>query len=77
MSPRPTASSVNFAKGWLGSNNVTVKLGSGGKVSVFNNSGSTDVIVDVVGFYAGDDSLTNRAGGQYEWYLPERMWDSL
>lgn len=73
---RPTASSINFAKGWLGSNNVTVKLPANGKVSVFNNSGSTDVIVDVVGFYAGDNSLTNRNGGQYEWYLPERMWDS-
>lgn len=73
---RPTASSVNFAKGWLGSNNVTVKLGAGGKVSVFNNSGSTDVIVDVVGFYAGNDNLTNRNGGQYEWYLPKRYWDT-
>ncbi|WFE63384.1 hypothetical protein [Micromonospora sp. WMMD714] len=73
---RPTASSVNFAKDWLGSNNVTVKLGAGGQVSVFNNSGSTDVIVDVVGFYAGDDTLTNRNGGQYEWYLPERLWDT-
>ncbi|MFI9641178.1 hypothetical protein ACIG87_14130 [Micromonospora sp. NPDC051925] len=73
---RPTASSINFAKDWLGSNNVTVKLGTGGKVSVFNNSGSTDVIVDVVGFYAGDDTLTNRNGGQYEWYVPQRYWDT-
>ena len=44
---RPTASSINFAKSWLGSNSVTVKVGSGGKVSVYNHAGSTDVVVDV------------------------------
>ncbi|MEV0805506.1 hypothetical protein [Micromonospora sp. NPDC050200] len=73
---RPDASSVNFAKGWLGSNNVTVKLGAGGKVSVYNRNGYTDVVVDVVGYYAKDNSMTNRNGGQYEWYSPERAFDT-
>ncbi|WP_346537582.1 hypothetical protein [Micromonospora sp. DPT] len=73
---RPDASSVNFAKGWLGSNNVTVKLGAGGKVSVYNRNGYTDVVVDVVGYYAKDNSMTNRNGGQYEWYAPERAFDT-
>ncbi|MEH1054985.1 hypothetical protein V6U89_07185 [Micromonospora sp. CPCC 206171] len=73
---RPDASSVNFAKGWLGSNNVTVKIGSGGKVSIYNRNGSTDVVVDVVGFYAKDNSMTNRNGGQYEWFTPERVFDT-
>ncbi|SCE71428.1 hypothetical protein GA0074695_0517 [Micromonospora viridifaciens] len=73
---RPDASSVNFAKGWLGSNNVTVKLGSGGKVSIYNRNGSTDVVVDVVGFYAKDNSMTNRNGGQYEWLPQFRLWDT-
>jgi hypothetical protein len=73
---RPDASSVNFAKGWLGSNNVTVKLGTGGKVSVYNRNGDTDVVVDVVGYYAKDNSMTNRNGGQYEWYAPERAFDT-
>ncbi|GAB3184301.1 hypothetical protein FHX75_121266 [Micromonospora palomenae] len=73
---RPDASSVNFAKGWLGSNNVTVKLGTGGKVSVYNRNGYTDVVVDVVGYYAKDNSMTNRNGGQYEWYEPDRAFDT-
>ncbi|MEV4480221.1 hypothetical protein [Micromonospora coxensis] len=73
---RPDASSVNFAKGWLGSNNVTVKLGSGGKVSVYNRNGYTDVVVDVVGFYAKDNTMVNRNGGQYEWYPPSRVFDT-
>ncbi|SCG48574.1 hypothetical protein [Micromonospora halophytica] len=73
---RPDASSVNFAKGWLGSNNVTVKLGSGGKVSVYNRNGYTDVVVDVVGFYAKDDTMVDRNGGQYEWHYPARVFDT-
>ncbi|TDC82000.1 hypothetical protein E1193_13165 [Micromonospora sp. KC606] len=72
---RPDASSINFATGWLGSNNVTVKLGAGGKVSVYNRNGSTDVVVDVVGYYAADNSFP-AAGGQYEWYEPERIFDT-
>ncbi|MFF5176347.1 hypothetical protein ACFY3U_27520 [Micromonospora sp. NPDC000089] len=73
---RPDASSVNFAKGWLGSNNVTVKLGAGGKVSVYNRNGSTDVVVDVVGWYAKDNSPTNRNGNLYEGYDPARYFDT-
>ncbi|SCG48588.1 choice-of-anchor D domain-containing protein [Micromonospora halophytica] len=74
---RPTGSSINFPKYWLGSNNVTVKLGSGGKVSIYNHAGSTDVVVDVVGFYAGNNSISSRGwGSQYQWFKPSRLWDS-
>ncbi|MGS2617289.1 hypothetical protein ACVCAH_22595 [Micromonospora sp. LZ34] len=75
--PRPNASSVNFAKGWLGSNNVTVKLGSGGRVSVFNRNGETHVVVDVVGFYAADNTLASRGiGSFYHPHRPGRIYDS-
>ncbi|MFR9774591.1 hypothetical protein ACL02O_00835 [Micromonospora sp. MS34] len=73
---RPDASSVNFAKGWLGSNNVTVKIGAGGQVSIYNRNGYTDVVVDVVGFYALDNSMVDRNGGQYEWFPPSRVFDT-
>lgn len=74
---RPTASSINFAKSWLGSNSVTVKLGPGGKVSVYNHAGSTDVVVDVAGVWAGDNSLSSRGqGGQYQWIKPYRLYDT-
>ncbi|WP_208027901.1 hypothetical protein [Rhabdothermincola sediminis] len=60
---RPTASSLNWQAGWTVPNAVTVKVGTGGKVSVFNNRGNVDVIFDVVGYYrtapaAGFTSLT-------------------
>ncbi|MER7894185.1 hypothetical protein ABTX15_30665 [Micromonospora sp. NPDC094482] len=75
--PLPNASSVNFAAGWLGSNNVTVKLGTGGKVRVFNRNGHTDVVVDVVGFYAADNTLASRGmGSRYHPYRASRIFDS-
>ncbi|WP_208028310.1 TolB family protein [Rhabdothermincola sediminis] len=48
---RPTVSSLNWQAGWTVPNAVTVKVGVGGMVSMFNNRGSVHVIVDVVGFY--------------------------
>jgi len=51
--PRPTASNINYAKGWTGANLVTVPLGTDGKVSIYA-SGTTHVIADVMGFYRSD-----------------------
>lgn len=47
--PRPTASSLNFGAGQTVANLVTVPLGANGQVSVFNLSGSVDVIFDSEG----------------------------
>lgn len=46
-SDRPTASNLNVVAGSTRPNMVIAKVGLGGSVSVFNFSGSTDVIVDV------------------------------
>jgi hypothetical protein len=75
---RPTASSLNFAAGWTGANSVTVSLGTGGQVDIFNNSGSTHVIADVVGFYAGtnDVLMSNGTGDQYQLATPQRLLDT-
>jgi hypothetical protein len=48
--PRPVASNLNFLPGQSVPNLVMLKLGSGGAISVFNELGSTDVIVDVMGY---------------------------
>ena len=74
----PTASTINFAKGWLGSNHATVKLGAGGDVSVYNRNGETDVVIDVIGFYAGDESVmaARGMGAQVQWYEPFRVMDT-
>jgi len=49
---RPNASSLNWAAGVTIPNSVTVKLGSLGRVSVFNGSGTVNVIIDSAGFFA-------------------------
>jgi len=55
---RPKTSSLTWVAGRTIANAVTVKVGTGGKVSVFNNSGQVDVIVDVVGYFdAGTGQL--------------------
>jgi len=52
--PTPLASSLNFTAGRVVPNAVTVGLGTGDSIAVFNGSGGcTHVVVDVVGYYAG------------------------
>jgi hypothetical protein len=47
---QPVASNLNFAPGQSVPNLVMLKIGAGGQVSIFNELGTTDVIVDVMGF---------------------------
>lgn len=50
---RPLASNLNHNPGQTVPNLVVVKVGDGGKVSLFNNLGSANVVVDVAGWYDG------------------------
>ncbi len=50
--PRPLVSNVNFSAGQTVPNLVTVPLSPGGAIDVFNSGSSTDVLVDVTGYYA-------------------------
>ena len=43
----------------LGKYRIEAKLGAGGKISIFNAAGSTNVIVDVVGWFPVDNSFTS------------------
>ncbi|MGS2613165.1 choice-of-anchor D domain-containing protein [Micromonospora sp. LZ34] len=76
---KPTASALNFRKGWIRSNSVTVPVGTGGKVAINNFNGYTHVIADVVGYYASDNTpLINGhgLGGQFQPTMPQRLLDS-
>jgi hypothetical protein len=48
---RPLASDLNFVSGLTVANLVIVQLGGGSKVDIYNAFGSTDVVVDLVGWY--------------------------
>ena len=67
---QPLAASLNWAPGQTISNAVTVKVGAGGKVSVFNPLGNVDVIVDVVGYYDANP------GDGFTSLTPARIQDS-
>jgi hypothetical protein len=50
-STRPLASDLNYLAGLTVPNLVVVKLGANGAIDLFNAFGTTDVVVDVVGWY--------------------------
>ena len=52
--PSPTASDLNWVAGLTVPNMAVVGLGTGGDISVYVNSGSADVIVDVTGWYVNE-----------------------
>lgn len=55
---RPGTSSINFPAGWTGANQVTIPVGAGGQIDLYNDLGSVDVVVDVSAYYY--------AGGYHE-----------
>jgi subtilisin family serine protease len=66
---RPTASNLNFPPGVNIPNLVVVKVGSDGKVDVYNDQGTVDVVFDVVGWYGS-------TGSSYAPLPPHRVVDT-
>ena len=64
-SPRPTASNLNVVAGSPPTpNQVTVGLSATGAISVYNNGGTLDLVIDIVGYYqpaAGGGVVNNDA----------------
>lgn len=50
---RPVASNLNYVPGLTVPNLVAVSVGTDGKVDLYNRAGSTHLVVDVAGWYAG------------------------
>jgi hypothetical protein len=79
---RPTASTINFPIGWTGANMATVPLGADGKIKLYNYGGKAHAIVDVLGWYAKDDTVraAKGMGAQFQPTTatgdPKRIYDS-
>jgi hypothetical protein len=79
---RPTASSINFPAGWTGANMVTVPVGAvDGKLRLYNYGGKAHAIVDVLGWYAKNDTVRAAKGMGAQFLAtdsgdPERIYDS-
>ncbi len=55
---RPTAANLNYVPGQTVSNMVVVRLGTAASVSMFNLTGSVDVVVDMLGWFPASGSFT-------------------
>ncbi len=70
----PVVSNLNFLPGQTIPNLVTVKVGTGGKVSIFNGaSGPSHVVVDIAGYYV---TGAPTAGGGMVAVTPTRVLDT-
>ena len=50
---RPLASNLNYLPAQTVPNMVVVKVGDGGKIDLYNQFGTVDVVVDVAGWFGG------------------------
>ena len=66
---RPLAATHNFTPGLTIANLVLAKLGSGGRISIYNLGGSAHVVADVVGYFSA-------SGGQFVPLVPQRLLDT-
>ena len=71
---RPTTSNLNPAGGHTLANRVIVKVGSGGRVDLFNASGTTDLVADVTGWFT--DGSVSTSGRTFVGLTPYRILDT-
>src|SRR6185436_4557115 len=65
---QPLASNLNFGGGQTVPNMVIVPIGADGQISIYNNTGGVDVIVDVLGWFP--------TGNSYTGLTPARLMDT-
>lgn len=70
---RPVVVNLNFSASETLANLVTVPLGDGGGVTIFNQAGRADVLVDLEGYYTNSP----RSSGLYNQVNPFRVMGSL
>jgi hypothetical protein len=71
---RPLASNLNFVPGQTVPNRVIVKVGTGGKVDLYNLTGSVDLVADVGGYFT--DSTPGGTGTRFVGLTPTRILDT-
>ena len=73
-SPIPTVSNLNWSTGQTVANLVIVPVGANGQVSFYNSQGSTDVVVDLEGYFAPEAASSTI--GAYVPVTPARITDT-
>ena len=68
-------STVNFVAGQIVANRVIVGVGTGGQITIYNNSGTANFAVDVSGYYT-DGSSSSQTGSLFNPVTPARIVDT-
>jgi hypothetical protein len=69
----PEISSLNYGPGGTRANLVSVAVGAGGTLSVFNERGTVGVVMDIVGYYATPDGVP---ASRFRALAPARAFDT-
>ncbi len=72
----PATSNLNLPPNAIKANLVFVPVGTDGKVRIFNNQGSTDVVADVVGYMQSGKDASTREGRVVPLSSPYRTFDT-
>lgn len=72
--PWPGTSNLNFGAGETRANRVIVPVGADGGLNLFNLQGSTDAVIDVVGYFT--DATGSLSGGLADGAYPVRVMDT-
>ena len=70
---RPLAANLTWLPGETASNRVIAKLGTNGRVTLYNPAGLTDIIIDTTGWFADGPALL---GAPYASLTPARILDT-
>ena len=73
-STRPATSTLNFVPGQTVANRAIVPVGTGGTISIYNDSGMTRPVIDVSGYFT--DGVVNSTGGYYVPVTSSRVVDT-
>jgi hypothetical protein len=69
----PTVSNLNFSGAATIANQAIVRLSASGDLTVYNQAGQADVVIDVVGYY---DDVRDADFGRFIAVTPERLVDT-
>ncbi len=71
---RPVVSNLNWTAGQTVANLAIVPIGQGGQIAIYNHTGSTEVLVDLEGYFSPEPS--GAVAGSYVPLPPERIVDT-
>ena len=74
--PKPTTSNLNMLPGQTKANLVLVPVGEDGNIQIYNSAGSSDLLIDVMGYMVKGEPENTRKGRVVPLTSPFRVFDT-